>query len=288
MAFFEKMEQKFGRYAIRNLMLYICLLYVCGFVLNLVKPEFYWYNLSLDMERILHGEIWRLLTFVIYPPTVSPLWFLVELYLFYMIGRNLENLWGSFYFNLYYFIGVLSLILAALDVYLVTGECWYFTTTDLYLSFLMAFGITLPDMMFYFFFIIPVKAKYLTIFYGGMIAVELVMGDWVVRVSVLATIVNFLIFFLLIRNPVMRVRQRIRKAEFTHKMKEAEKASSKIKNGARHRCAVCGRSELDDPALEFRYCSKCTGGLEYCMEHLYTHAHVVPEVKPHDNGSTDI
>ena len=46
---------------------------------------------------------------------------------------------------------------------------------------------------------------------------------------------------------------------------------------ARHKCAVCGRTELDAPDLEFRYCSKCAGDHEYCSEHLYTHTHVTED-----------
>ena len=36
---------------------------------------------------------------------------------------------------------------------------------------------------------------------------------------------------------------------------------------------LCGRTELDDPTLTFRYCSKCSGNKEYCQEHLFTHEH---------------
>ena len=52
---------------------------------------------------------------------------------------------------------------------------------------------------------------------------------------------------------------------------------------ARHRCAVCGRTELDDPKLEFRYCSRCDGNYEYCMDHLYTHVHVINPDKTAQN-----
>ena len=41
-----------------------------------------------------------------------------------------------------------------------------------------------------------------------------------------------------------------------------------------HRCAVCGRTELDAPDLEFRFCSKCNGNYEYCSDHLQNHIHV--------------
>ncbi len=42
-----------------------------------------------------------------------------------------------------------------------------------------------------------------------------------------------------------------------------------------HKCAICGRTELDDPNLTFRYCSKCNGNYEYCQDHLFTHKHII-------------
>ena len=48
-----------------------------------------------------------------------------------------------------------------------------------------------------------------------------------------------------------------------------------VKRG--HKCAVCGRTDKDSPGMEFRYCSKCEGNYEYCMDHLYTHKHVKKE-----------
>ena len=52
------------------------------------------------------------------------------------------------------------------------------------------------------------------------------------------------------------------------------KPTGTASNITRHRCAVCGRTERDDAELEFRFCSKCKGNFEYCMDHLYTHEHV--------------
>jgi hypothetical protein len=48
-----------------------------------------------------------------------------------------------------------------------------------------------------------------------------------------------------------------------------------------HRCAICGRTEKDGDMLEFRYCSKCEGGLEYCQDHLFSHVHVKKGETPH-------
>ena len=278
MNFFQKLENKFGRYAIRNLMLYLVILYVFGLLLDLTNPQFYWRYLSLDMSKIFAGEIWRLVTYIIYPPTTSILWFLLECFILYMLGNTLERLWGSFYFNLYIFIGFLALDLAALVVYLIGHTVMPLVSGSLYMSLFLAIGMTIPDTTFYLYMIIPVKAKYLMLFYGVIIVWQLVTGDWTSRIALIASLVNFIIFFTLIRRPVTRVRQQLRYAEFQRRMKEkeAERAHPYARTGggmARHRCAVCGRTELDDPNLEFRFCSKCTGGKEYCLEHLYTHVH---------------
>lgn len=56
---------------------------------------------------------------------------------------------------------------------------------------------------------------------------------------------------------------------------EFQKTTQKMKVVKRgHKCAVCGRTDKDSPGMEFRYCSKCEGNYEYCMDHLYTHKHV--------------
>ena len=54
--------------------------------------------------------------------------------------------------------------------------------------------------------------------------------------------------------------------DFQKNVKHAQRTENHYAGGAKHRCAVCGRTELDDPNLEFRYCSKCNGNYEYCQE----------------------
>ena len=89
------------------------------------------------------------------------------------------------------------------------------------------------------------------------------------------SILNFIIFFLSSRNmKPYSPGQMKRKNDFKRKMRQAERPVNVYANGAKHRCAVCGRTEMDDPNLEFRYCSKCNGNYEYCQDHLFTHTHV--------------
>ena len=103
MKFLNRLERKLGRYAVPNLMLYMIVIYGAGFVLDMIEPTFYANWLSLDVYRILHGEVWRLVTFVLQPPSDNVFWVVLELYIYYSIGRSLESMWGSFRFNIYFF-----------------------------------------------------------------------------------------------------------------------------------------------------------------------------------------
>ena len=121
MNWFQKLERKFGRYAIHNLMYYIIILYGAGILISVLSPQMYYSYLSLDMSKIFQGQIWRLVTFLMQPPDNNLLLSLIMLYCYYMMGRTLEQTWGAFRFNLYYLIGVLGSILTALVIYLISG-----------------------------------------------------------------------------------------------------------------------------------------------------------------------
>ena len=81
MKWFDKLERRFGKYAIHNLMYYIIGIYVLGFAVAMFFPDVYSAYLSLDVEMILRGQIWRLFTFMLQPPSYS----LIFILLFYKI-----------------------------------------------------------------------------------------------------------------------------------------------------------------------------------------------------------
>ena len=161
MNWLDKLERKIGRYAIHNLMYYIIILYVVGLVVQLFAPSFYYQYLSLDVNAILHGQIWRVVTFIIQPPQSSYIFMIFALYLYYMLGRELERTWGAFRFNLYFFAGMLFHVIAAFAAYFITGVSFPLGTWYLNMSLFLAFAAIYPDMQFYLFFMIPVKAKWL-------------------------------------------------------------------------------------------------------------------------------
>ena len=135
----NKMERKFGRYAIPNLMYYIVILYAVGVLVQMMAPAFYIQYLMLDARAILHGQIWRVVTFMIWPPSGSLFFNLIAIYLYYNLGMTLERVWGTFRFNVYFFMGVIGHVLAALLIYIITGQV-YILTTD-YLNFSLFFTV---------------------------------------------------------------------------------------------------------------------------------------------------
>lgn len=287
MNWISRLERRFGRFAVPNLMYYIIILYGIGFVLNYVNPYFYIQYLALDASAILHGQIWRIVTFLIQPPSYNLLFLIIALYFYYMIGKALEQAWGAFRFNLYFFAGVLFHVLAAIMIYLTTGAVYRMDTSYLNLSLFFAFAAVYPDVQFLLFFILPVKAKWLAWIDGAFFIWTIIQaflpaygGTYgaykVYALAAAISLLNFLIFYVSSRNMAKySLKEQRRKREFKKKMRPENHYSAQADGRVpKHRCAVCGRTELDHPELEFRYCSKCNGNYEYCQDHLFTHQHV--------------
>lgn len=292
MEFLNKLEKRFGKYAIHNLMYYIILLYALGFVINLVNPSIYNDWLSLNAPAILHGQIWRIFTYIIYPPTGNFIFILFSLYFYYMIGTTLERQWGAFRFNLYFFTGVLLNAVAAIVIYLIWDTVLYMGTYYINLSMFFAFAAIYPDMKLFFMGIIPIKIKWLAMIDGLYFAVTILTGffakylpvgilyrliqvgiipDISYAVMALLALLNFLIYATSFRSVRrMAPKEVYRRKAYAHKVEKAQMP----KDAPRHKCAICGRTEKEFPDLEFRFCSKCEGNYEYCQDHLFTHEHV--------------
>ena len=121
-------------------------------------------------------------------------------------------------------------------------------------------------------FVFPIKVKWLGIIYGVMLVVSCIQGGLVTWIVVGFSLLNFLVYFIGSKGKMhLNAGQVKMRHEFRHKMRAAEHQSRGI---TRHKCAVCGRTELDGDDLEFRFCSKCNGNYEYCQYHLFTHEHV--------------
>lgn len=283
MNFLNKMERKIGKYAIPNLMIYLIAAYCIGFVIYTVNPNFM-LMLTLSPYHILHGQVWRLITWILMPTDTRVFSLLIMALLYYQLGSALERSWGTFRFNIYIFGGMLFTVIGAFILYGIyaaagTGSLetislissLTFTTNYINLTIFLAFAVMYPEMQILLFFIIPVKMKWMAVVYAVLIAINLILTSWGGRIAIIMSILNFLIFFLSTRN-YRRVspKEIHRKQVFKAQMREPRRGSMVTK----HKCAVCGRTELDDPNLEFRFCSKCDGNYEYCQDHLFTHQHI--------------
>lgn len=286
----NKLERKLGKYAIPNLMRYLIGGYVLGYLLmigsNITSVNFISY-MTLEPYYIIHRfQIWRIFTWIMIPESSNILFFAIMLLLYYQLGTALENAWGTFRFNAYIFGGMLATLIGAFVLYFIYGAISggpvaglgnYFSMGYVNLSIFLAFAVCFPDMEVLLYFIIPIKMKWMAVVYAVMIVINVITAGWPGRVAILCSLLNFLVFYLSTRN-YRRVdpREIHRKQEFKRKVSQGQ-GPTVDRSGqpiARHKCAVCGRTDLTHPELEFRFCSKCNGNYEYCQDHLFTHTHV--------------
>ena len=270
----DKMERRFGRYAIRNLTMYLLAGYAIGYLLSFTMPQLLTY-FTLEPALILKGQVWRLLSWVIIPPNDNII-FVIFMLLYYSLGNTLESYWGAFRYNVYIFSGILFTVIGAFIVNGliggITGFGSLYSTYYINMSIFLACASIMPDYQLLLYGIIPIKMKWLAVLDVVLLAVDAVQGGLIIRIVIIASLLNFIIFFFCNRN--LRghsPKQAARRKKF---QKQISRPQNQYAGGAKHRCAVCGRTELDNPTLEFRYCSKCNGNYEYCQDHLFTHEHV--------------
>ncbi|PHV71241.1 hypothetical protein CS063_05995 [Sporanaerobium hydrogeniformans] len=272
MNFLDKMERKWGRFAIPNLMLYILLGNGIVFLLyHLMGPQIE-FLLAFNWQAVLHGQVWRLITFIFIPNSYSIIWFIFMAFLYYSIGSALEHAWGTFKFNVYYFTGALLTMIAS-------GVLGGFGTTYyINLSLFLAYATLFPNVQFLLYGLIPVKVKYLAYLDVALLLFEFIQQGLAGKALIIISLFNYILFF---GSTLTRGRQTATQKQF-NKTKRAQSStqrhykssSSEPIQVAFHKCHICGKTELTHPDMDFRYCSKCNGNYEYCMEHLKNHTHV--------------
>lgn len=197
MKWLYRLDYKYHNYYIRRLMTIIIAGMVVVYALNFVFPYNITSMLTLNRTAIVQNlQLWRLVTFLFVPPQASGLWMLFALYFYWMMGTNLENIWGGFRFNLYYLVGWLGAIIAMF----ITGAA---SNTYLNLSLFLAFATVSPDTSFMLFFILPIKAKWMAGAYALFLALDLARAfigyGWAagfpVLITLLFSLLNYLLFF---------------------------------------------------------------------------------------------
>ena len=274
------------RFGIPNLMRVIVLGNAAVYILSMLTAaadptalDFLTFNLN----GLLHGEIWRIVTFIFYPSASSPFWMLISLYFYYWIGSTLEQQWGTAKFNLAYFSGMLLTVIGAILASLITGNNLISVagTTYVNLSMFFAFAMLFPDTTVLFMFFLPVKMKWLAYLDGALFAFDIIRGigahDWANVVLPVVALLNFAVF---IWPEVHYLRQRTQyqASRKTVQFRQAQQRAQQAQQVPyHHKCAVCGRTDTDYPDLQFRYCSKCAGYHCFCQDHIFNHVHFTEE-----------
>lgn len=292
-----KLERKYGKYAVSNLPLYVVIVFSISYILNLFLPGVYQALIFSPYHIFYEHEYWRIITWIFTTPGDFSFFTLIMLFCYYNIGVMIERAIGTFMFNIYIFGGLifstLGAFISSLIVYLTGDELKlvYGITAGVYMTFyfcisiMMIFGMVYSDSMMLFMFIIPIKASVFAIIDAIWLAYYFISYDSLInRVVIVSCVLNAVLWYLLIHRK-LNYRQGMasklkRKTNFDNiRFSNKEEKVSKVeminpKGITRHKCAVCGRSEEDDLALEFRFCSKCKGNYEYCSDHLFSHEHV--------------
>lgn len=264
-------------------MLYIVLGTAVVYVMSQMSRNPFLYNLLyFNRELILRGQVWRLITYPLTYNAGSLLLTAISLFCYYSLGRAMENIWGTLRFNLFYLTGVVMM-----DVYcMIFGG--YASVTYLNLSLFLSYATLYPDSQFLLFFIIPIRAWIFALFDLAIVLIDLVSLPFPYNLFSVISLANYFLFF---GKDVLNVipmswranaRRAFRKASPSNKKAKVisfdagsyEASHASPKAPYTHRCTVCGRTDISNPELEFRYCSRCKGYYCYCQDHINNHVHI--------------
>ena len=288
----KNIRNRFERFCFRhrdkgipNLMLYLTLGSALVNIMTLITQNPILYDvLSFDRNLILQGQVWRLIS---YPLTFSAgniLITAIVLFCYYSLGRAMENLWGTLRFNLFYLSGVVMM-----DLFCMIFGGWA-DVSYLNLSLFLAYATLYPNTHFLLFYIIPVKAWIFAVFdlaltFYDVISMTLA-GSFPFSLFPIVALLNYFLFFGKDVVNVFPISWRVNTRRlFRKKPKQGYKtipfdagsyaaSTATVKAPYNHRCTICGRTDVSDPDLEFRYCSRCKGYHCYCEDHISNHTHI--------------
>ena len=252
MTVLDRLERALSRFAIPGLIRYIVALNALVFLLMLLSPGYEQF-LMLNRGAILHGQVWRLVSWIFLPQTKDYFWIIFYLMFTWWIGDLLEATWGTFRLNAYYFLGMGLCVGSALLFGDSGGNLF------LNLSMFLAVATLSPNLEIYLFMIIPVKIKWVALFSLLLPVSALIFGSLPAKMVVVMCLGNYLIFFgpPFLRGTLDRKKVRERRARFDAARVPADESL--------HRCEVCGITEITSPDAEFRV---AVDGHEYCLQHL--------------------
>ena len=277
----DRFYYKHPRFGIPNLMKFIVIGNVLIYFLDMFSNGYASWLFMFHPSAILHGQVWRIITFLFVPVSgysssdmFSILWFAMTTLFYYYIGNALERQWGSTRFTVFYFLGaILNLIIGFAFQ---TSVTMYYVNMSMFFSFATLY----PEMQVLLYGILPLKVKWLAWLDAALFLFDIIrylmLGAWGYALIPVVAILNYFLFFWddlmnIVRRKTGRMAYQSRSQ--TINFKKAQKEVQQRK-GYLHKCAVCGITDADDPNMEFRYCSKCNGYYCYCSEHIHNHVHI--------------
>ena len=269
MNFIERFCYKHPHFGFPRLMMYISIGNVVFWLLGMVNPVLLSY-LRFDAALVLRGQIWRLITFMLYPPS-SGMLALIAFYFYYWIGSTLEQYWGTPQFNIYILIGYVLTLLYGFLVYFLFGTRIAITGEYLYLSMFFSFAALFPEMQVLLFFLLPIKIKWLALVDALFFLLAVIQNPFPLNLLPVVAVLNFFIFFggeLIHRIPKRPSSNTVNFRREANRIRREQRDAL-----YKHKCAVCGRTDVSNPELEFRYCSRCAGYHCFCQDHINNHIH---------------
>jgi hypothetical protein len=279
-----KLERKYGKYAIPNLTMILIGGFIVGYLIEIISDQAL-ELIALDPAKVMQGQIYRLITWVVIPPSEISIFVVIMLFFYFSIGKTLERTLGDFRYTVYIISGIIFTDIGIMVTYLVMKalgqaqllEAYYSyglygaSTYYLCMSMFLAYAFMFPENQVLLWFIIPIKVKWMGYLDIAYLVVEVLRYGlahyYTGMVTVIMSMLNFILFYLVTRSGRrMNCAQRKRKRRYHQEVRQTQILT-------RHKCAICGQTEEDNPNLEFRYCSRCKGNYEYCSNHLFTHEH---------------
>lgn len=278
---------KHPNFGVSNLMLYIIIGNVAFYILSLMDRSGTLLRvLAFDAQAVFtKGEVWRLFTFVLIPESLgidNILWFVLEMYFYYFIGRLVEGAWGKGKFTIFYISGTVLTILYGIIIWPILGMGVPLTQLYFNLSLFFVFATLFPDAILRVFFIIPLKAKWIAWAELVLYVYFVLSAPYYLKLLPVIVLFNYILFcgdWLLDRISPKRLKAHRKQRDNVIKFKTAAREYNRKQAKAPYtrKCEVCGRTDRDYPNLEFRFCSRCSGYHCFCIDHINSHVHFKEE-----------
>lgn len=258
MSWISWLEARLGFLGIPRLMQMIAVLNGLVYLLHFFQPA-YVNTLLFSSERILHGEVWRLVSYIFVPSiamgasAIQVLFLIMYLWFMIWMGDALEHAWGAFRLTLFYVLGMVGMTIGA---FFFGGSASSFL---LNLSLFFAFATLYPEMQIYVMYILPMKVKWVAMFSAALLLLQLLVVPISGKIAIVASFINYIIFF----GP--SVVDQMRHRAGTERRRRKFEVKSVGAGESLHQCKICKRTEKDSHDLEFRVAAD---GEEYCLEHL--------------------